>query len=275
MDSYSGSEPRLFISFRLGIELNGQPTQSLVEERMDTSESFVTAISGTGVGSNEVEVPKESGPPVNETTDVRVNSPNLAGAEPDENQPKQVENDAGLTNSEVLQEDIEAPTKPNQLEVETTPNPRTEATNVEGSSTDESCSSYIARKWQQLGEAQETPSSQHMTVRAQKESESMLLQLAPNQEQVGLENKDSDSVSEVAFLDSPVFPTKSNLKSFYGPSRAKIQRLSLGICDPSKAPPSAVQSTEGPSTSKRGLVSEHEPETSVLKRQHFPDLAVD
>ena len=124
---------------------------------MDTSESFVTAISDTGMGSNEVEVLKESGPPVNETTDVPDNSPNLAGAEPDESQPKQVENHAGLTNSEVLQEDIEAPTEPNQLEVDTTPNPRTEATNVEGSSTDESCSAYIARKWQQLGGTQRQP----------------------------------------------------------------------------------------------------------------------
>ena len=62
MDSYSGSGPRLFVSFRLGNELNDQPTQSLVEERMDTSESFVTAISDTNMGSNEVEVPKESGP---------------------------------------------------------------------------------------------------------------------------------------------------------------------------------------------------------------------
>ena len=249
MDSYSGSEPRLFISFRLGDELNGQPTQSLVEERMDTSESFVTAISDTGVGNNEVEVPKEGIPPINETNDVPVSSPNLAGAEPDESQPKQVGNNNGLTNSEILREDIEASTKPNQPEGETTPNPRTEATNVEGSSTDESCSAYIARKWQQLGETQETPSPQHVTVKAQKESESTLLQLAPNQEQVGLENQDSDSVSEVAFLDSPVFPTKSNLKSFYGPSRAKIQRLSLGICDPSENHPSAVRLTEGPSTS--------------------------
>ena len=167
-----------------------------------------------------------------------------------------------LTIFEVRQEDIEAPTDPDQPEVETTPNPRTGATNVEGSSADESCSAYIARKWQQLGETQETPSSQHMTVSARKESESILLQLAPNQEQAGLEDQDSDSVPEDAFLDSPVFPTKSNLKSFYGPSRAKIQRLSLGIRDPSKARSSAVQSTEGPSASKRGLVSEDEPETS-------------
>ena len=221
------------------------------------------------MGNNEVEVPKEGIPPINETIDVPVSSPNLAGAEPDESQPKQVGNNNGLTNSEILREDIEASTKPNQPEGETTPNPRTEATNVEGSSTDESCSLYIARKWQQLGETQETPSPQHVTVKAQKESESTLLQLAPNQEQVGLENQDSDSVSEVAFLDSPVFPTKSNLKSFYGPSRAKIQRLSLGICDPSENHPSAVRLTEGPSTSKRGLVSEGEPETSCPEDATF------
>ena len=261
MDSYSGSGPRLFISFRLGNELNGQPTQSLVEERMETSEAFVTAISDTGMGNNEVEVPKESGPPVNETADVPIISPNLAGTGQEESHSEQIEVNVVLTNFEDRQEDIEAPTDPDQPEVETTPNPRTEATNVEGSSTDESCSAYIARKWQQLGETQETPEA-HMTVRAQKESESILLQLAPNQKQAGLEDQDSDSVPEVAFLDSPVFPTKSNLKSLYGTSKAKIQRLSLGISDPSKAHSSAVRLTEGPSTSKMRLVSEDEPETS-------------
>ena len=42
MDSYSGSEPRLFISFRLGNETNGQPLQLNDEkERMEASDSFV------------------------------------------------------------------------------------------------------------------------------------------------------------------------------------------------------------------------------------------
>ena len=46
MDSYSGSEPRLFISFRLGDESNGQPLQLVAEEeKMDTTDSFVTASS--------------------------------------------------------------------------------------------------------------------------------------------------------------------------------------------------------------------------------------
>ena len=49
MDSYSGSEPRLFISFRLGNESNGQPLQVAAdEEKMDTSVSFVTAASNVG-----------------------------------------------------------------------------------------------------------------------------------------------------------------------------------------------------------------------------------
>ena len=44
MDSYSGSEPRLFISFHLDNEFNDQPLQlNAEEERMETSESFVTA----------------------------------------------------------------------------------------------------------------------------------------------------------------------------------------------------------------------------------------
>ena len=50
MDSYSGSEPRLFISFRLDNEFNGQPLQlSAAEERMETNESFVTASSSSHV----------------------------------------------------------------------------------------------------------------------------------------------------------------------------------------------------------------------------------
>ena len=50
MDSFSGSEPRLFISFRLDNESNGRPLQlnAECEERMDTSESFVTASSHIG-----------------------------------------------------------------------------------------------------------------------------------------------------------------------------------------------------------------------------------
>ena len=47
MDLYSGSQPRLFISFRLDNESNGQPIQLNTEgeERMDTSESYITASS--------------------------------------------------------------------------------------------------------------------------------------------------------------------------------------------------------------------------------------
>ena len=50
MDTFSGSEPRLFISFRLDNESNGRPLQlnEEGEDRMDTSESFVTASSHTG-----------------------------------------------------------------------------------------------------------------------------------------------------------------------------------------------------------------------------------
>ena len=46
MDSYSGSEPRLFISFRLGNESNDQPPRrGIDEEKMDSNDSFVTAAS--------------------------------------------------------------------------------------------------------------------------------------------------------------------------------------------------------------------------------------
>ena len=46
MDTYSGSEPRLFISFRLGNESNDQPPRlGIDEEKMDSSDSFVTVAS--------------------------------------------------------------------------------------------------------------------------------------------------------------------------------------------------------------------------------------
>ena len=49
MDSFLGSEPRLFISFRLGNESNGQPLQLVAdEEKKDTTDSFVTASSNVG-----------------------------------------------------------------------------------------------------------------------------------------------------------------------------------------------------------------------------------
>ena len=48
MDSYSGSEPRLFISFHLGNESNGQPPRrGADDEKMDSNDSFVTAIATT------------------------------------------------------------------------------------------------------------------------------------------------------------------------------------------------------------------------------------
>ena len=48
MDSYSGSEPGLFISFRLGNESNGQPPRrGADDEKMDINDSLVTAIATT------------------------------------------------------------------------------------------------------------------------------------------------------------------------------------------------------------------------------------
>ena len=88
---------------------------------MDTSESFVTAISDTNMGSNENEVPGESGPPVNETVDVPGISPNLAGTGSEETQPEQIDVDTVSTSFEVRQEDVETPIIPDQPEVETTP----------------------------------------------------------------------------------------------------------------------------------------------------------
>ena len=79
---------------------------------------------------------------------------------------------------------------------------------MESSSTDESCGTYIARKWEQLGCAPETGTSSQGGGRYEKLSESAVMELMPNQVTPSHDDMDIGSVSEVAFLNSPKMPLK-------------------------------------------------------------------
>ena len=105
---------------------------------------------------------------------------------------------------------------------------------VESSSTDESCGEYIVRKWAQLGCSAEVGTSSQGGGTADKFSESAVIELAPGQDVARQEEMETDSVSEVAFLDSPKLPLKSNLKSRYGPPEAKALKLSIKLGNESR-----------------------------------------
>ena len=74
VDTFAGSEPRLFISFHLGNEANGQPAQE-GEEIMDTSSpNLARRERGESISSYEIEVIEitSSSP---ECTDVELTRP--------------------------------------------------------------------------------------------------------------------------------------------------------------------------------------------------------
>ena len=215
MDSYSGSEPRLFISFRLGNESNDQPPRrSIDEERMDSNDSFVTAASNS-------ERPLTGDAPA---CNLDLESPNSAN--PEEfvaASPTNPESEATQENllvenphSSQMQLDSSGPTNVASGD-NTTPVLTAGSFLVESSSTDESCEEYIVRKWAQLGCSAEVGTSSQGGGTADKFSESVAIELAPGQDVARQEEMETDSVSEVAFLDAPKLPFKSNLKSRYGP----------------------------------------------------------
>ena len=143
MDSFSGSEPRLFISFRLDNELNGRPLQLNAEgeDRMDTSESFVTASSHTGSPSL-VRNPQNS----QEEMDTAVNVQSAMNTVVDSLV------HSAETGVQAMSQDESPQTLPaGQPELTVTPLSAIGSTNMESSSTDESCGAYIARNWEQLG----------------------------------------------------------------------------------------------------------------------------
>ena len=227
MDSYSGSEPRLFISFRLGNESNDQPPRrSIDEERMNSNDSFVTA------ASNSERPLTGDGPACN----LDLESPNSAN--PEEfvaASPTNPESEATQGNllvenphSSQMQLDSSGPTNVVSGD-NTTPVLTAGSFLVESSSTDESCGEYIVRKWAQLGCSAEVGTSSQGGGTADKFSESVAIELAPGQDVARQEEMETDSVSEVAFLDAPKLPFKSNLKSRYGPPEAKALKLSIKL----------------------------------------------
>ena len=236
MDSYSGSEPRLFISFRLDNEFNGQPLQlSAGEERMETSESFVTA-------SSHVENPTLSSD--RQYNQEEVTPEALAQTSTDtitEMDLTIILEGSGATETgqmlEMEQTDVPQTSSTTPPDLSTTPQPIMPNRSVESSSTDESCGAYIARKWQQLGTSPEDCTQGPSDGNLGKCSESNALELMPQRNAPDQSETDSDSVSRVAFLDSPVVPNKSNLKSMYKPPEAKIQKLCVKIGETIKSSP--------------------------------------
>ena len=225
MDSYSGSEPRLFISFHLGNESNGQPPRrGADDEKMDSNDSFVTAIATT-----------ENQPAVNASirdsgegdsgSAVRVGAAETSHDNPEtgatvENLPAE---NLSQNNS---QQDSGGPSKISS-QASNTPLFMTDTLRAESSSTDESCGEYIARKWQQLGCSSEAGTHGQSDCTSEKFSESVAMELAPKQGVGDLEDMDTDPFPTIAFLDSPDVLLKSKLRSRYGPPEAKTLKLSI------------------------------------------------
>ena len=242
MDSYSGSEPRFFISFYLGNETSGQPPQSSVEEeRMETSDSFVSALS------------------------VMENSPSLANNSLSQDGDRTLTTPANGTSSQanLRVTDKECVPANDSLDVyDGTPPQPPPTLHLESSSTDESCGAYIARKWEQLGDVPEVGSSGQQAAGTEKASTSAVLELTPGQDSLSIEGGDSNSIPEVTFLDSPELPTKGNTELTYGPPEAKVQRLCVKIAGESKIHSIPVPVTEGHSFSEGGIETTDEFEMS-------------
>ena len=261
MDSYSGSESRLFISFRLDNEFNGQPLQlSAAEERTNTSESFVTAsshVENPTLSSDRQYNQEEATPEaLAQTSTDTITEMDLtiilesSGA-------KETGQVQEMDPTEVLQ--TSSTTQP---DLSTTPQPIMANLGVESSSTDESCGAYIARKWEQLGTTPEDCTQGPSDGNLGKCSESIALELMPQRDAPDQIETDSDSVSWVAFFDSPVVPTKGNLKSMYKPPEAKIQKLCVKIGETRKEFSVSEPGTEGPSYSEGCLSSADELESN-------------
>ena len=275
MDSYSGSEPRLFISFRLGNESNGQPPRhSADEEKIDSNDSFVTAASNT-------ESPNTRSAPVCNPNTQNVET--VVTQNPIEACSQNIETEIMPDNppeENLLQSETTLDRSgPSRIVPETTTTPLLTESNlaVESSSTDESCGEYIARKWEQLGCSEETGTFSQSGGNTEKISESVTIELTPQQDVLMQEEVETDSVSDVAFLDSAKLPLKSNLRSRYGPPEAKALKLSIKLGNESRVLSVAANETERPAPSE----SESEPadfeETTNQKSpvQNYSDVGQD
>ena len=259
MDSYSGSELRLFISFRLGNEHTDQPSQpSTEEERMETNESFVTApsidevsperekVAGTqedrGLPSDRPEGSAEISP----GPQAIVASDALSTRQNDDSDEILLQTRSGLANKgHQVGSSGSADTPP------FAPN----TLNADSSSTDESCSAYLAPKWEQLGDVPESKLLSQGTTEMEKSSLSVALDLTPGQGGLDDEQEDSDSVPAVTFLDSRKYPAKGIIKSSYGPPEPKIQKLCVKIGSENKVHSIPVLLTEGNSDNEGGTTS--------------------
>ena len=259
MDSYSGSEPRLFISFRLGNEQTDQPSQaSTEEERMETNESFVTAPS-----IDEVSPEREKVAGTQEDRGLPSDRPE-GSAEISPGPQAIVAGDALSTRQNDVSDEILLQTRSGLVNKGHQIGPSGSAgtpplapitLNADSSSTDESCSAYLARKWEQLGDVPESNLLSQGTTEMKRSCLSVALALTPVQGGLNDEREDSDSVPVVTFLDSRKYPSKGIIKSSYGPPEPKIQKLSVEIGSENKVHSIPVPLTEGHSDNEGGTTS--------------------
>ena len=105
------------------------------------------------------------------------------------------------------------------------------AQNAESSSTDQSCSVYITRKREQIGETRDVETLQYRGYEGGKASDSASLGLTPSQNQFTVEEMEPSSTPQVTNFDPPTLPTTSCLRTGYGPSDAKVQKFRVIIID--------------------------------------------
>ena len=180
MDSYSGSEPRLFISFRLGNESNDQPPRrGIDEEKMDSNDSFVTTASNaerplTGdvpACNLDLESPESANPE------------EFVEASPTNPETEAMQENSLVENMSPSQKQQNSSGPPNVVSGDnTTPVLTAGSFLVESSSTDESCGEYIVRKWAQLSCSAEVGTSSQGGGTADKISESAVIELVPGQD---------------------------------------------------------------------------------------------
>ena len=244
MDSYSGRQPRLFISFRLDNESNGQPLQlnTESEERMDTSESYITA------SSHIASPPLKCDPqPGQEEIGTRIDLPTVMDSAVS---PHAQGEESSI--QEVIQNDLPLTLPVGLHDPAATPQSMIRHANVESSSTDESCGAYIARKWEQLGASPENGTQGPSGGNIERASESAALELAPTQNPLEQVESETNSVSSVAFLDSTSNQIKSKLKSMYRPPEPKIQKLCVKIGDTRREFSVSASEAEGLSNAEGG-----------------------
>ena len=149
MDTFAGSEPRLFISFYLENEANGQPAQE-AEEIMDTSSpNLARRERGDSTSSDEIEV-----------IEITLSSPECTDVELSRPPEVSVKTEPVITESQLFAE-IRG---------------RSGFTSISSTGSDESCGAYLTRKLGELeGAAQPELSNETTSEVKQSESEPIIL----------------------------------------------------------------------------------------------------